>query len=61
MDPSTQEVFSLVLPQAPFVIAAYGILWAALIVYVGMIFRRLGRIEREVSVVEESVARRANS
>lgn len=59
MDQSLKEVYSLVLPQAPFVIAAYGILWAALVVYVGLVFRRLSRVEREVAVVEESLARRS--
>lgn len=58
MDQSLKELYSLVIPQAPYVIAAYGILWAALIVYVGLVFRRLGRLEREMAVVEESAARR---
>lgn len=52
------EIYSLVLPQAPYVIAAYGILWVALIVYVGLIFRRLSGLEKQLTVVEETVASR---
>lgn len=58
MDESLKELYSLVAPQAPYVIAAYGILWAALVVYIGFVFRRLMRLERELAVVEESIARR---
>ncbi len=61
MDPTVEELYTLVLPNAPYVIAAYGILWAALVVYVGFIMRRVMRLEREIEVVEESVARRAGA
>lgn len=59
MNETLKEMYELVLPQAPFVIAAYGILWVSLVVYVGLTFRRLGRLERELRVVEEAVERRA--
>ena len=52
------EIYSLVLHDAPYVIAAYGILWVALIVYVTLVLRRIMRLEKEVVVVEEAVARR---
>jgi len=59
MDPVLQEIYSLVLPAAPYVLAAYGILWIGLFGYITVVLRRLGRIETELRVVEESVARRA--
>ncbi|MDZ4178974.1 MAG: hypothetical protein U1E29_07055 [Coriobacteriia bacterium] len=58
MDPTNKELYELALHDAPFVIAAYGILWAALIAYVGMVFRRLMRLEKEIAVLEESMERR---
>jgi CcmD family protein len=59
MDPVLKEIYSLVMPAAPYVLAAYGILWLGLFGYIAVVLRRLGRIEAELRVVEESVARRA--
>ncbi len=58
MDSTNAELYKLVLHDAPFVIAAYGILWVALITFVGMVFRRLMRLEKEIAVLEESMERR---
>lgn len=52
------DIYAQVVPQAPYVIAAYGIIWVSLLVYVGMVFSRLKRIEKEISVVEAAVKRR---
>ncbi len=59
MDPTNEELYRLAITDAPYVLAAYGILWVALMAYVGMVFRRLMRLEREVQVLEESMERRA--
>lgn len=59
MDPVLKEIYSLVLPAAPYVLAAYGILWLGLFGYITVVLRRLGRIEAELRVVEDAVARRA--
>jgi CcmD family protein len=59
MDPVLKEIYSLVLPAAPYVLAAYGILWIGLFGYIAFVLRRLGKIEAELRVVEEAVARRA--
>lgn len=61
MEASNLELYTLVLHDAPFVIAAYGILWAALMVYISMVLRRLMRIEKEITVLEESIERRSAS
>jgi len=52
------DIYSLVIPQAPYVIAAYGILWAGLVLFTAMIFGRLGKLERELKVVEAAARRR---
>jgi len=58
MEASNLELYTLVLHDAPFVIAAYAILWAALMVYISMVLRRLLKIEKEMSVLQEFVDRR---
>ena len=58
MDPTNAELYKLVLPDAPFVVAAYGVLWVALIGYVSLVLARLMKLEKEILVVEESCARR---
>jgi CcmD family protein len=58
MDPVLKEIYSLVPIQAPYVLAAYGILWFGLFGYITLVLRRLGRIEAELRVVEEAVAKR---
>ena len=49
------------LPAAPLVAAAYGVAWAAVLVYVWTIWRRLGKVEQELADVSrrlQSGARR---
>ncbi|MBS3956540.1 MAG: CcmD family protein [Clostridiales bacterium] len=60
MDPMNLELYRLVLADAPFVIGAYAILWMALVAYVSMVFMRLMRLEKEVTVLEESLERRSD-
>lgn len=61
MDPTNAELYKLVLPDAPFVIAAYGVLWVALVGYVSLVLGRLMKLEKEMRVIEESVERRPMS
>jgi CcmD family protein len=61
MDPTNAELYRLVLKDAPFVIAAYGVLWVALVGYVSMVLGRLMKLEKEMRVIEESVERRPMS
>lgn len=53
------EVYGVALHGAPYVIAAYTLIWVALVGFVGLTFRRLARLERELSIVEDSLARRS--
>lgn len=61
MNPTLSEIYSLALDQWPLVASAYAILWATLMVYIGMTLRRLGRFEKELSVLEEAVQRRTDA
>jgi CcmD family protein len=46
------------LPAAPLLIAAYAFVWVALLVYVFMLWRRLGKVERELAGVARQVEER---
>jgi CcmD family protein len=58
MDPTNAELYKLVLPDAPYVVAAYGVLWVALVGYVSVVLSRLMKLEKEMQLVEEASARR---
>ena len=58
MDPTNAELYKLVLPDFPYVVAAYGVLWLALVGYVSLVLTRLMRLEKQIAIVEESCARR---
>jgi CcmD family protein len=45
------------LPSGPLVYAAYAFAWAALLVYVFMLWRKLGRVERELGALRQKSAR----
>jgi CcmD family protein len=61
MDPVLQEIYSTVLDAAPYVIAAYVLLWVGLFGYVAFVLIRIGRVEKEVAVLEDSVEQRTRS
>jgi len=61
VNPTLKEVYDLVLDQWPLVAGAYAILWAALVVYIGMALGRLGKLKSEMKVLEEAIARRDQS
>ena len=58
VDPTNAELYRLVLADAPYVIIAYAILWATLVVYVTMVLRRIMKLEKEVAILEDSTQRR---
>lgn len=57
MNPVLADIYSTVLPSAPFIIAAYAILWAVLLVYVVVIARGLNKTEAQVALLEEQMNR----
>ena len=60
-DPTNLELYRLALVDAPYVIAAYAILWIAFVGYVTIVLRRMMRLEKEVDVLEDAVARRGSA
>jgi hypothetical protein len=58
MDPILAQIYQLVMPSMPYVLGAYGILWLGLMVYVGVTLLRLGKIEKQLALIEEAFAKR---
>jgi hypothetical protein len=61
MDSVTREIFSLVVPSLPYVIGVYAALWAGLMIYVGVTLSRLGRLEKQLALVEDTMARQGRA
>ena len=58
MDSVLAEIYSTVLSGAPYVIAAYALLWVVLLTFAIILFVRFKRVEREVDVLEDAVEHR---
>ena len=56
MNPILADMYSTVAPSMPFIIAAYALLWAALLVYVLVVVRGLKKTEAQMAVLEEALA-----
>ena len=56
MNPILADIYSTILPSAPYIIAAYALLWVALLVYVLMIFRGTKKANAQLTLLEEAVA-----
>ncbi len=59
MNPVLADIYSTIIPSAPFIIAAYALMWAALLVYVGIALRGLKKTEAQMAVLEEAVRDKA--
>lgn len=49
------DIYSTILPSAPFVIAAYALLWVALLVFILAIMRGIKKSEAQMAVLEEAL------
>ena len=60
MNPILADIYATVIPSAPFVIAAYAILWLALLVYVIKVVSGLRKTEAQMAVLEEALRAKAD-
>ena len=58
MNSLLEEIYSTIIPSAPYIIAAYAIIWLVLLIYVFMIVRNLKKTEAQMAVLEEELAER---
>lgn len=56
MNPVLAEIYSTVIPSAPYIIAAYALIWVVLLVYVLIIMRGTKKAQQQVMLLEEQVA-----
>lgn len=59
MNPILADMYSTVIPSAPYIIAAYAIVWLALLIYVFIVVRGLKKTEDQMAVLEEAIARKS--
>ena len=55
MNPLLEEIYSTIIPSAPYIIAAYAIVWALVLGVVFALFGRIKRAEKQLALLEESV------
>lgn len=55
MDPILAEVYSTVLPAAPFVLAAYVGIWLALFVFVLVLWRKSRRTRQDIDALKHAL------
>jgi CcmD family protein len=58
MDPVLAEIYKTVLGAAPYVLAAYVLLWVGMFGYVAFVMVRMGGLEKQIAVLEEAMSRR---
>lgn len=58
MDSVLAEIYATILPSAPFVIAAYALVWLALLVFVFIVMRNIKKTEAQIAILEEALAER---
>ena len=56
--PVTEIPASEQLPSAPLVIAAYAFVWLAFLVYVWMMWRKLGKVEQDLSALSAQLGKK---
>jgi CcmD family protein len=56
--PVTEIPASEQLPSAPLVIAAYAFVWFAFVVYVWMMWRKLGKVEQELTQLSAQIGKK---
>ncbi len=55
MDPILAEIYSTVLDAAPYVIAAYALIFLILLVYVAIVMTKLKNTEKKIDALAEHV------
>lgn len=55
MDPILAEIYSTVLTAAPYVIGAYVLMWAVLLIYIIFAHRSIKKTEKQLAALEEAI------
>lgn len=52
MNPILQDIYSTIIPSAPFIIAAYALFWVVLLLYVVKLARTAQKLSRDIDTLE---------
>ncbi len=52
MNPILQDIYSTIIPSAPFIIAAYALFWVVLLLYVVKLARTTKKLSRDIDTLE---------
>lgn len=52
MNPILQDIYSTIIPSAPFIIAAYALFWVVLLLYVVKLARSAQKLSRDIDTLE---------
>lgn len=55
MNPILADIYSTVIPSAPYLIAAYALVWVVLLVYVVFVVRGIRKTEQQMSALEATL------
>lgn len=55
MNPVLEEIYSTIIPSAPFVVGAYVLVFLVLFAYVAFVLTKLKGVERKMDALEERV------
>ena len=61
MNPILADIYSTVLPSAPFIIAAYALVWVVLLIYIVFVVKGLKKTERQMDALEEAIRQQAQA
>ena len=61
MNPLLEEIYSTILPSAPYIVLAYALVWVALFVWVLIVFNKQKKLEAQLQIIEEEFAQRSQN
>lgn len=55
MDPILEEVYSIVVPSAPYVIGAYALIWVILLVFLAVMLLKTKKTQKDIDALNEAI------
>ena len=55
MDPILEEVYSIVVPAAPYVIGAYALIWVILLAFVAVMLVKTKKTQKDIDALNEAI------
>lgn len=55
MDPILEQVYSTILPSAPYVIGAYALIWVVLLVFVAIMLMNTKKTQKDIDALEDAL------